>query len=440
VLLVTLLAVGSVALGQEPSRGTLKVPGPAADLERFRALDPAERLRAVEALAGAKDPFKTVARGDLTAVILERGRLDAATVVDLVCQVKARGKAAAAATIKWVVEDWTVVKKGDRLVELDDSALREEVQVARIQAEAAVAAATAATEEVRRANRAGGIAVRLAGIEVELAEADLKQPPAGQTKRVLELKVERAKLRVEQAKDEAHGRQTRAEAHEQKQKASVETAAGRLRDLEAELARCVLRAPFDGFAVYPAAPVSRFGGPAAVIAAGEPVREGQQLIRVVDLSRMVVGTRVHEAVISTVQVGQVVRVRVDAYPALELRGKVAQVSPTAAPADWARSDARVYPVTVALDDSPPGLKPTMSTGVQIVTGEKKGVLLVPARAVMSAGRSRFCFVKADAKLVEREVTTGATDGTGIEITAGVQEGDTVLADPSAVLSRPQPRK
>src|SRR3954453_8434031 len=98
-ILVCLVAVGSAGLGQEPSRGPLKVPGPAADLERFRALDPAERLRAVEALPVAKHAFKAVARGDLTAVVFERGSLDAATVADLVCQVKARGKEAAAATI-----------------------------------------------------------------------------------------------------------------------------------------------------------------------------------------------------------------------------------------------------------------------------------------------------------------------------------------------------
>src|SRR4051794_39157658 len=102
-ILLCLLAVGSAVPGQEPGRGLPKgSPGPAADLERFRSLDPAERLRAIEGLAGAKEAFRPVARGDLTAAILERGSLDAATVADLTCQVKPRGKDAAATTIKWV--------------------------------------------------------------------------------------------------------------------------------------------------------------------------------------------------------------------------------------------------------------------------------------------------------------------------------------------------
>jgi HlyD family secretion protein len=133
-------------------------------------------------------------------------------------------------------------------------------------------------------------------------------------------------------------------------------------------------------------------------------------------------------------------VRVDAFPATVSKGKVAQVSPTAAAADWARADVKVYPVTVSLDDTPPGLKPSMSAEVRIATGEKKGVLLVPARAVLGIGTGRYCFVKTDKELVEREVVTGASDGANVEITAGLQEGDVVLADPSAVLSRPEPRK
>ena len=65
----------------------------------------------------------------------------------------------------------------------------------------------------------------------------------------------------------------------------------------------------------------------------------------------------------------------------------------------------------------------MSAEVRIATGEKKGVLVVPARAVLGIGRGRYCSVNAGKELVEREVVTGASDGTNVEITAGLQEGD-----------------
>jgi multidrug efflux pump subunit AcrA (membrane-fusion protein) len=119
---------------------------------------------------------------------------------------------------------------------------------------------------------------------------------------------------------------------------------------------------------------------------------------------------------------------------------VSQVAASAATDDGPRADVKVYPMTVAIADGPPGLKPGMSAEVRIATGEKKGVLVVPARAIVTNGRARYCFVKAGKELVEREVVIGATDGTNVEVTAGLREGDAILADPFAVLTRPEPRK
>ena len=440
-VLICPLTVGSDSFAQAPGGPGPKGPAVAADdLAGFRTLDPAQRLKLIDAV-GARDAFRPITRGDLTATVVERGTLDAATAAELICQLKARGKDAAASTIKWVVENGQMVKKGDRLLELDDAGLRDETQAAIVRAHAASAAATAAAEEVQRARRAGEVTVRLAQIEVELAEADRKQPPDGANKRVLDLKVERAQLRLEQVKNEVRGRLSKAEAEGRKLAAAAQAEAARVRALEAELAKCVLTAPLDGIAVYYVAEASRFGRVLpAVIAVGELVREGQKLIRVVNLGRMVVGTRIHESQISTVRVGQAVRVRVDALPDQELRGKVSQVATVATQDEWFRSDVKVYPVTATLDDAPRGLKPGMSAEVRIVTGEKKGVLLVPARAVRSVGPTRICFVKSEGKLIEREVTTGATDGDSVEVTAGLEAGDVVLADLTAVAGRGRPGK
>jgi multidrug efflux pump subunit AcrA (membrane-fusion protein) len=391
-------------------------------------------------MPAAKAAFQPVARRDITANVIERGSVDAANAADLTCQLKARGKDGIAATIKWVIDDGSMVKKGDKLVELDDAGLPDDIKAGQARADAAAVAAAGAGDEVRRAKRAGDIAVRLAEIEVELAEADLKEPPTGQAKRVLELKIERAKLRVEQAKDEARERLTRAEATQRERAAAAEAETGRVRELEAQRAKSVLTAPMDGLAVYSLPEFIRFGSPPAVIAAGEPVREGQKLLRVVDLRRMVINTRIHEAQVSSLRIGQPAQVRVDAFPNQTLKGKVALVATVPSQENWARTDIKVYPVAIALDDNTLGLKPGMSAEVRIATAERKGVLVVPARAIFGVGRGRHCFVKTGKELVEHEVVTGASDGKDMEITAGLQEGDIILADPFAVISRPEVRK
>jgi multidrug efflux pump subunit AcrA (membrane-fusion protein) len=424
---------------QEPADDPSEPPRP-IDFERFQAMSPATRLRAVEEMPAVKAAFQPVARRDLTANVIERGSLDAANAADLSCQLKARGKDGVAATIKWVIDDGSMVKKGDKLIELDDAGLRDDIKAGQARADAAGAAATGAGDEMRRAKRAGDIAVRLAEIEVELAEADLKEPPVGQSKRVLELKVERARIRVEQAKDEAQVRLTRAEATQRERAAAAAQEVQRVRELEGQRANCVMTASMDGLAVYYVPEVIRFGSLPAVIAAGEPVREGQKLLRVVDLRRMVVNTRIHEAQVSSLRIGQPVAVRVDAFPNQGFKGKVAHVAAVASQDNWTRTDVKVYPVTIALDDNSLGLKPGMSSEVRIAIAERKGVLVVPARAVFGAGRGRHCFVKTGKELVEHEVVTGASDGKDVEVTAGLQEGDIILADPFAVISRPEVRK
>jgi multidrug efflux pump subunit AcrA (membrane-fusion protein) len=325
--------------------GAVRSQSPTLDLDRFRALDPAERLKTVEALPNAKTAFTKVARGNLNVLITERGSAEAANIAELGCELTARDKNGFASGIKWLVAEGSAVKKGEKLVELDDSAIRDEIK---------------ATKD-----------------------------------------------------------------------------AARVKELEAELEKCVIKAPMEGIAVYVQPPRGRVGGAAGIVAVGEPVKEGQKLVQVVDLRKMLIVTNVGEAAVASVRVGQVVHVQVDAFAGKPVAGKVARVS--ANPAGNGRAGARVYPVTVALDEPLDGLKPGMSADVRISIGERKNVLLAPQGAVRFGRNGSYCFVKEGDKLVEREVKTGGTDGTNIEITDGLKEGDTILADPAAVLGKPKER-
>ena len=75
------------------------------------------------------------------------------------------------------------------------------------------------------------------------------------------------------------------------------------KDIEDEIKKCKIYAPQDGMVVYYIPEQARFGGGSqqSIVAQGEPVREGQKLMRIPDLAHMVVNTRVHEAMISRVR-------------------------------------------------------------------------------------------------------------------------------------------
>jgi multidrug resistance efflux pump len=84
---------------------------------------------------GARPDLLThrVEYGRLELTIVERGALESATNADVVCRVKARSQQSqTSTTIKWVVDDGSHVKKGDLLVDLDDSGLLDQYTTEKI--------------------------------------------------------------------------------------------------------------------------------------------------------------------------------------------------------------------------------------------------------------------------------------------------------------------
>src|SRR5687768_15869727 len=127
------LAIGLLAPraeGDEPPKKAPRQSKLEAELDRVRALEPADRLKLVVKLAGANDPCTATKRGDLAAAIVERGLVEPVDCAELVCKLKARGKEGVAATIKWVIDDGRIVKKGERLLLLDDTALHDQLKTA----------------------------------------------------------------------------------------------------------------------------------------------------------------------------------------------------------------------------------------------------------------------------------------------------------------------
>lgn len=437
-LAIGLIALASTAIAQElPTR---KKAPPAskldAELERFRAAPAEERLKLIEKLAGDKQPFAAVARGDLVTAVVERGVIEPAIFSELICKVKARKEGTAAATIKWVIDDGAMVKKGDALVLLDTSALTDELQAAKEKMEAAKAELNKATDNIKVVVHENEIEVRLAEIALKLREIDLKNPPDGKQKEVLELKVEAAKLLLEKAKSLSKTKLANAEADKRARITALEAELQQYRMIEGELKLCDIRAPMDGLAVYYVPENSRFGSSAGLVEVGASVREGQKILKVCELKKFLVSTRVREELISTVRSGHPAQVKVDAFPARAFKGKVTQIATVASKSDWRGADIKVYPVTIAIEDEYDGLKPSMSAEIHIATGERKDVLQVPLQATMTVGRERFCFIKKGQAILERKVLTGASNATTIEIREGLEEGDLVIANLPSLLVRP----
>lgn len=117
----------------------------------------------------------TVQSEALPVTVVERGTLESANNQELVCRVKAGSRGTFASSIKWVIDDGTMVVKGQKVLELDDSALRDQEQVQNIAVAKANAAYIKAKEEleIQRKANASDITQKTAALEV--AEIDLEK-------------------------------------------------------------------------------------------------------------------------------------------------------------------------------------------------------------------------------------------------------------------------
>lgn len=275
-----------------------------------------------------------------------------------------------------------------------------------------------------------------------MAELDLKDA-APEQKRKMEVRVRMARRALEKITLEAATRKDNAEAAIAPRKAAVDAESARLAELNEQLGLCTLTAPHDGMVLFQASERGRIGlGREPITAEGEPVSEGQVLLSVVDLGKMQLVARIHEASIHYVSPGpggvrpampQPAKVTIDALPGKAINGQVQAVSAVPKAADWFAADVKLYPVTIGLefDNGARSLKPGMSGTVAILVREQKDVVRVPIQAVRRFRGKATCLVKTETGVEERTLILGAISDTFVEIRDGVKEGEEVALNPQA---------
>jgi multidrug efflux pump subunit AcrA (membrane-fusion protein) len=71
--------------------------------------------------------LERVGRGNVFITIIAKGEIEASKNTEIICNVRSTGRGNnVATTIKWVIEEGTFVRKGERICLLDDSALRQQ--------------------------------------------------------------------------------------------------------------------------------------------------------------------------------------------------------------------------------------------------------------------------------------------------------------------------
>jgi len=169
---------------------------------------------------------------------------------------------------------------------------------------------------------------------------------------------------------------------------------------------------------------------------------GTTLMIVADLDVMQIRAGVNEVDVGKIREGQDVVVDVDAYPNAVFHGLISQIAPAARE----EQGVKVFDVEIDITDSDERLKPGMTANIEIQGDHREGVVKIPVEAAFKKeGRYVvYVFDGSEDEPVEREVVTGVSTISEVEIVEGLAEGEEVaLYDPeveNAELSEDEQRR
>ncbi len=281
----------------------------------------------------------------------------------------------AAVVLQVLKENGEAVRAGDLLVRLDDTAIRDSL--------------TAANEAVRASSQAFDQAER-------------------QVQRLKTLQAQG--MTSTQALEDAEVRRNNAQS---------DLVAAKTRSVSArqQLARTLVRAPFDGVVSERKASV------------GDTVQVGKELVKVIDPRSMRFEGLVSADRMSELKIGQAVSFRVNGFASDDLTGKVRRIDAAA------NATTRQIEVIVAFNDAAtaPRVAGLFAEG-RVETGSSQA-LTVPEAAVVRAGDNAYAWRLNGAQLAKVPVKLGERDSrTGeLPVLQGLAGGDRILRSPGSTL-------
>lgn len=405
-----------------------------------------------------------VKRGTFESFVTETGDVESSSNIEIRCEVKSASSGGNTTILK-IVEEGTVVKKDDFLIQFDDALLKQNLTAQEIVVATNDAGVIEARSELEKGKqvlteyRDGTYLAEKETLEGALLQATSTQKAGREsllyTERMyrkgfvtrLQLAAEReavqmaeksvqiARINLSVLEKFTHKRMlSEHQANIEKQKALLTAAQHKWKlsvqrrdDLQKEIDNCLCLAPAAGQVVY-ANDYKRSS--TVMIEEGAQIRQGQTVIRLPDRTQMQVDTRISDSKLNLVAVGHEAEIVLDIDPDLKIRGKLVKVDPFPFPRRWHGEPIR-YGATVRVLNPPPTLRSGQRAKVRIAVAEIPDVLQAPIQSVIEHEGKHFCLIKnGTGRWTPREVIVGANNDNFVVVEDGLESGDVVALNPA----------
>lgn len=245
--------------------------------------------------------------------------------------------------------------------------------------------------------------------------------------RLLQSNVEQASKELERLKARVASQMAQADADLESRQKTLNLQKDRLEQLKQQLELTKIFAPDEGLVIYAS---SLNPGNSVLIEEGATVRQRQELIKLPDVSQMMVEVRVHESHVQKIKPGLDAWITIDSIPDRQFRGSVRKVAvlPDSS-SRWSNPNLKVYSTEVLIEDQLPDIKPGVSGRAEIIITNLQSALTIPIQAVTTVRGKQVCLVKRGSTTEPVPVEVGLFNDRLIEVKAGLVEGDQVLLSP-----------
>ena len=335
--------------------------------------------------------------------------------------------------ITFLMESGKPVQKGQKVIEFD-AAQQEQYLLDRSTSVKTVDSEIVQTEATHRiTNEADAMQLMTYTYNVERAKLE-----ASKADIISKIDGDKAKIDVGVADGQLGLQNTTIGAHKVTQKADLE----RLEQKKDKTVRDMNRAKgyLEKMAMY--APISgivnilpnfrtqgSFGSSPPPFKEGDRAWTGAAIAEIPDLSTMRIELKLDEVDRGKLQIGQMVRVRVDALPEKELHAELDWISPIAAIQYRGMGlSEKSFPARATLKQLDPRLRPGMSASAEVLIESQENALMIPARASFVNRGKPSVWVQRGIGYQVREIEVGKRNENDLVVGKGLKEGETVYLE------------
>lgn len=379
--------------------------------------------------SGSNNIIVGVKHGVFKVEIETTGELEAKNSVKIVGPTRLREFEIWQVVIQNIVDEGTVVRKGDWVATLDRSTFQTKFAAKQIELEkenAKYVQTQLDTTLVLREARDQLINLKYAVEEKRIVLEQSKfEPPA--TIKQAQIDVERANREYEQARENYKIKQRQNAEKMREQSAVFRKVQDEFTNMTTVMESFTISAPEPGMVIYTK------GWDGKPIKAGSQIQMWDPTVATLpDLTKMMSKTYVNEVDVRRVLPGQRVEVGLDAYPDKKLTGVVARVANVGE--QRPNSDSKVFEVAVEIDGTDSTLRPSMTTSNKIIARLIENAMFIPLETLHSHGDSiTYVYKRNGLNAIKQEVILGEANSNDVIVSAGLSDTDELyLSQPSGM--------